>query len=123
MREFDFNAAKAGKKVQLRSGREARIISFDRKDPVRPIVVLVKDDEGIENVHYYALNGKRAADQPYLDLVMATKKMFGWVNIYTEPGGDRSVIFGVYPTEHDAKKDALKGEEKAVATVKIEWEE
>lgn len=122
MREFDFNAAKAGKKVQLRSGQEARIISFDRKDPVKPIVVLVKEDDGLEYVHFYAPSGKRAADQPYLDLVMATEKKVGWVNIYTEPGGDRSAI-GVYHTEPEAKEDAFKGEEKAVATVKIEWEE
>lgn len=125
MKEFDLEAAKAGKKVQLRSGREARIICFNRKDPVMPIVVLIKDDEGVENVHYYAINGKRAAEQPYLDLVMASEKMEGYVNIFKSPS---MRYFGqsVFETEDEAKHSAALHVDRNIihlATIKVEWEE
>lgn len=126
MKEFDLEAAKAGKKVMTREGKEARIICFDRKDPVTPIVALISE-KGFSNssrieeqVAFYGPNG-RCSNTEY-NLVMATQRKVGWVNIYTEPGGDRSVI-GVYPNKQEAEKDALKDDEKAIATVRIEWEE
>lgn len=126
MKEFDLEAAKAGKKVQLRSGREARIISFDRKDPVKPIVALVKDDKGMENVHYYAPNGKRTADQPYLDLVMASEKIVYYVNIYKND--DRLFYKQLFETHEEAYRYAMSLlsvdlKINYITTTKLEWEE
>lgn len=131
MKEFDLQAAKNGKKVQTREGNEARIICFDRKDAVRPIVALVQvpdidapfdQPRYVEEVRYYAPNGKTDPKEPQLDLVMATEKKVGWVNIYKEPLDNHSVI-GVYTSEKEALEDANKDDEKAVATIKVEWEE
>lgn len=122
MKEFDYYAAKNGKRVMTRDGRNVRIVCFDRKDEIRPIIALVANKNGGEDPVFYGPSGKCAPNEPGTDLVMATEKRVGWVNIYTEPGGDRNAI-GVYPNEHEAKEDACKFEEKAVATVKIEWEE
>ena len=131
MKEFDWQQAKQGKKVITRRGEDVRIICYDAKDPVRPIIALVtvQDPEApfgepryIEEVRKYAPNGKTSSEFPPDDLVMASERKTGWVNIYKEPGGDRSAI-GVYPTDQEAVDDAFKGEEKAIATVKIEWEE
>lgn len=130
MKEFDLEAAKSGKKVMTRDGRNVRIVCFDMKDPVKPIVALVEEivhyefpeahDKIQEALVMYSPQGK--AGDMHNDLVMATEKKVGWVNIYTEPCGDRSVI-GVYPNQHEAEEDAFKGDEKAIATTKIEWEE
>lgn len=128
MKEFDINLAKQGKPIKTRDGRPARIICFDRKDPVRPIVALVEEerctirDPHSERVVFYGPTGKNNADEPDSDLVMDIQHHEGWVNIYSEPANDRSVV-GIYPNEYSAKEDAYKGSEHAIATVKIEWEE
>lgn len=130
MKEFDLKAAKAGKKVMTRDGRNVRIVCFDCKDPVKPIVALVektvvyefpeRHEKIEEDIVKYSPQGK--AGDMNNDLFMKSEKKVGWVNIYKEPVGDRSAI-GVYHTESEAKEDAFKGEEKAVATIKVEWEE
>ena len=80
LKEFDLEAAKAGKPVCTRDGRKARIICFDR-DWDMHIVALVSDPLG-ESVHYYLSNGKVDFDkQNDEDLMMLTEKKEGWINI------------------------------------------
>ena len=58
------------------------------------------------------------------DLMMATTKHEGWVNVYTPSSEGKYIVSAVaYDTEADAKKAGLNKSESYVATVKIEWEE
>ena len=126
LKEFDLEAAKAGKPVCTSDGRKARIISFDRKFLFNgvsyPIIALVEDAAKEETIYGYNEKGKTLIenDTPYKDdLMMLPQKKEGWVNIYKDIDND---ICGIYST----KEEALKGKSVGdyyVATIKIEWEE
>lgn len=129
MKEFNLEAAKQGKKVQTREGNEVRIICFDRKDAVRPIVALVMTPDTkaqiaryFEEVHYYSPNGKEDADMPHLDLVMATEKKDGWVNVVRYDGKPVQMDEEIYGTKNEAELHHGMNNE-LIATIKIEWEE
>lgn len=62
---FDIDLAKQGKKVITKSGLPVRIICFDRQHPVYPIVALLPDLEGNENVLFYPPNGRNVDDENY----------------------------------------------------------
>lgn len=120
MKEFDYEAAKAGAKVQTRDGRPARIICWDKKDPDYPIVVL-SDDDGREWVDTYSRNGEFGIGEiSSLDLVMAPTKKEGWVNVC------QSIFYGGYFCGHifssKEEADMDKGNDR-IACVHIEWEE
>lgn len=59
LKEFNLEAAKAGKPVCTRDGRKARIISFDRHGEDCPIIALVVDSKNAEceEVIDYTLDG------------------------------------------------------------------
>ncbi|MDO4185107.1 MAG: hypothetical protein Q4D30_01265 [Bacteroidales bacterium] len=125
MKEFDYEKAKAGAPVCTRDGRPARIICWDRKDALYPIIVLAERN-GVEIVNsvtdrgYIFSNGTRSDG----DLFMAPVKHEGWVNVYTPSSEGKYIVSAVaYDTEADAKKAGLKKSESYVAIVKIEWEE
>lgn len=61
LKEFDLEAAKAGKSVCTRDGRKARIICFDAKCD-KPIVALIYDCNK-ETVLQYLENGRFFVDQ------------------------------------------------------------
>lgn len=122
MKEFNLELAKAGAKVQTRDGSPARIICYDIVGE-RPIGVLVTSTtpkgEKFEVMHAYYGNGafNRYADSD-LDLVMASTKKEGWVNLYKDSNGAIICKF------HNTKEDALLLRcENYIATKKIEWEE
>lgn len=79
LRPFNLEEAKAGKPVCTRSGREVRIICFDRACS-HPIVALIGNELGsnlpkAESVRYYLLNGLSKCENSYWDdLVMAPEK-------------------------------------------------
>lgn len=126
MKEFDLEAAKAGKKVETREGKKARIICFDRKDPVTPIVALISE-QGFsdssrteEQVAFYAPNGH--CNNTKYDLVMASEKNVGWVNIYYDDATAKAEMYHeIYATEEIARHQGQFYD--WIATVKIEWEE
>lgn len=145
MKEFDLEAAKAGKKVMTRDGRNARIVRFDYRG-YAPLLVTVenKSEEPLsdrlkqyvqakpsESVYEYYENGKVCAPHlnaniaSDLDLVMATEKFEGWVNIFKSP---TMYYTGqtIFETEDDAQYSAKKHIDMNIihlATVKFEWEE
>lgn len=62
----------AGSPVCTRDGRKARIIAFDRKHLIFPIVALVTEREGFEMINSYTLNGSWVEALPDdHDLMMA----------------------------------------------------
>lgn len=118
LKEFDLEAAKAGKPVCTRDGRKARIICFDAKGN-NPIVALIYDCKK-EIVLQYLENGRSFVDEiSNYDLMMLTKKKEGWVNIFKD---FEDTVCCVYPTEKEALEDG-ETEKDYITTIKIEWEE
>nr|DAG84013.1 MAG TPA: hypothetical protein [Caudoviricetes sp.] len=129
LKEFDLEAAKAGKPVCTRDGRKARIISFDRHGEDCPIIALVVDSKNAEceEVIDYTLDGicnENIINHNKYDLMMFTRKKEGWVNVYKSynVGKKTPCIASIYPTKEEAKKSSVVGLDY-VDTVKIEWEE
>lgn len=132
LKEFNLEAAKAGKPVCTRDGRKVRIISFDRKFLFKgvsyPIIALVEDTAKEENIYGYNEKGKVIIenDTPYKDdLMMLPQKKEGWVNVYKshERGNTISfIVASIYPTKEEAKKSSVVGFDY-VDTVKVGWEE
>lgn len=124
LKEFDLEAAKAGKPVCTSDGRKARIICFDAKYD-KPIVALIYDCNK-ETVLQYLESGRFFVDQiDKYDLMMLPQKKEGWVNVYKshERGNTISfIVASIYPTKEEAKKSYVV-EFDYVDTVKIEWEE
>lgn len=118
LKEFNLEAAKAGKPVCTRDGRKARIICFDAKCN-KPIVALIYDCNK-ETVFQYLESGRFFVDQiDKYDLMMLPQKKEGWVNIYKD---FEDTVCCVYPTEKEALEDG-ETEKDYITTIKIEWEE
>lgn len=135
MKEFDLEAAKAGKKVMTRDGRNVRIVCFDCKDPVKPIVALVektlvyefpeRNEKIEEDIVKYSPQGK--AGDMNNDLVMAAEKHVYYVNIYENYDARLfyKQLFDTYKEAHDFALERQREDPKIrfVTTTKLEWEE
>ena len=128
LKEFNLEAAKAGKPVCTRDGRKARIICFDAKCN-KPIVALIYDCNK-ETVLQYLENGRFFVDQiDKYDLMMLPQKKEGWVNIYNRNRPRTSsencyIMTGV--SVFETKEGAISyidKDKEYIDTVKIEWEE
>lgn len=124
MKEFNLEAAKAGKAVCTRDGRAARIICWDRKGDC-PIIALVEDKDWGETIAVYNENGHAwchcsTDEMTRYDLMMVSEKKEGWVNLYKDKSG-------VYPAAviAETRDAAYKGrsDKGYLTTIKIEWEE
>lgn len=124
MKEFNLEEAKAGKAVCTRDGRKVRIICWDMKGGY-PIVALVEEADGEEVIQGYDQNGHvwcrdYTEDMERHDLMIASEKKEGWVNLYKTESG-------VYPAAVIAEtRDAAyngRSNKDYLATIKIEWEE
>ena len=121
MKPFDLEAAKAGATVCTRNGHNARIICYDAKGRDYPMIALVESDPGRENIMGYATSGRMTLSTNPLDLMMATVKKEGWVNINCNPAGSSEYLdHCVYSSKEEALKQIG---DRWLATVKIEWEE
>jgi hypothetical protein len=118
LKEFNLEAAKAGKPVCTRDGRKVRIICFDAECN-KPIVALIYDCNK-ETVFQYLKSGRFFVDQiDKYDLMMLPQKKEGWVNIYKD---FEDTVCCIYSTEKEALEEK-ETEEDYITTVKIEWEE
>lgn len=124
LKEFDIEAAKAGRLVCTRDGRKARIICFDANSP-RPIIALINttDEDGrefemIEN--YYNSGQHYDGVDSHTDLMILTEKRLAWVNVYR--GGDGHLkVYNIYDTRGDAEMQKCKY--GYIATAEVSWEE
>lgn len=110
MRAFNLTEAIAGKKVVTRNGKSARIICSDRIDNDYPLVVLVMDPNGEEDLHTYCLNGSYYDDHESSenDLFMETQEEVVYVNVLRcKRSGSVSTM--TYTTEESAKQGAING--------------
>ena len=121
MKQFNLEEAKAGKPVCTRDGSPVRIICFDKKHSVYPIIALITcSNEELETTytnegHYYS-NG----EESYNDLFMVGEKHIGYVNIYNIENSKPRLGYDIYPTKEEAQNAAAPN---VIATIKIEWEE
>lgn len=81
---FNLERAKGGDKVATREGAKARIICFDAKDPIYPIIALITDSDDDEQVEFFTLNGEflEEDEESGYDLFMAPKVTTYWANVY-----------------------------------------
>lgn len=132
MKPFDLDLAKAGHPVCTRDGRSARIICFDRKGS-KPIVALIlEDNKEYEYQRFYYSDGKfllpgiLPGTESKDDLVMASTKKEGWINIY--PPICSPKLGGIYTASascvYETREQALfNSEDECIDTIRIEWEE
>lgn len=124
MKEFDLVAAKNGAPVCTRDGHKARIICFDRKDSVYPIIALVdKFDNGEEYDLSYTERGHHLNDGiGILDLMMAdipTTHHEGYVNIRYNVDGRDVTGYYIYNSKEAAEINCPDKHH----TVKMSWED
>lgn len=107
------------KKVVTRDGRPVRIVCTDREHE-HPIIALIKEKDDTEVIYDYNEQGEFLDnDCSNADLMFASEKKTGWVNIYNRATRGCGLI---YESEEKAKQNADK-DKPYVATTKIEWEE
>ena len=110
------------RKIITRGGRKIkRVLCTDARGPYPVIVLMERPDIIADEAHSYTKDGKFCSGETHpFDLFFAPEKHEGWVNVYSDLGlGIRhcKCIF-------DSEEEALRNRDsKAVATVKIEWEE
>lgn len=123
MRNFNLNEAKNGAPICTRDGKPARIICWDKKGN-SPIVALIPHEEvAVEKIETYTTEGKWSTSySSSLDLMMASTKHEGWVNIYRRKDG--TINMGSYhKTEEEAKDVLTHCDYNYITTIHIEWEE
>lgn len=112
LKEFNLEAAKAGKPVCTRDGRKARIICFDLNNKNFPIVAIINCDTE-ENAYQYDIDGVCDEHDNNLNLMMSSEKKEGWIIIHKE---------AIYDKE-TAEKIARETTANVIKIQKIEWEE
>ena len=115
--------ANPSRKVVTRDGRNARIICTDMKSTTYPVVALIENGSGYEQLYTFSKNGEYAVNESSRsDLFFAPEKHEGWINIYRNDDEDYYKGKIIY----SSKEDAIKRGEKTpyyITTTKIEWEE
>ena len=112
LKEFNLEAAKAGKPVCTRDGRKARIICFDLNNKNFPIVAIINCDSE-ENAYQYDIDGICDEHDNNLNLMMSSEKKEGWIIIHKE---------AIYDKE-TAEKIARETTANVIRIQKIEWRE
>lgn len=127
---FNIDKARAGHPVCTRDLRPVRILCYDRSDGYDKdnIVALIKETDDSEYPRVYnsdgslvGLSGETTND----DLVLATTKKSGWINIYRDSELNTTMAYDyIFDTEEEAKRhDSSDPSVEYLDTVKIEWEE
>ena len=110
------------RKIITRSGRKIkRVLCTDARGPYPVIVLMERPDVIADEAHSYTKDGKFCSGETHpFDLFFAPEKHEGWVNIYSDLGLGIRYCKCVFDSEEEALRNR---DPKAVATVKIEWEE
>ena len=112
LKPFDLEAAKTGKPVCTRDGRNVRIIAFDAKGD-KPIIALVEMGTA-ETPNNYPIDGKAvSAKESPCDLMMLSEKKEGWAKVRKD--------INLYDTKEEADRKMIGNDE--YVTAKVCWEE
>ena len=114
LKPFDIQKAREGKPVCTRDGRKARIICFDVKGAMYPIIALIEESEG-EKLCSYMPNGRSYKNEKECidDLMMLPEKKEGWAKIRKD--------INLYDTKEEADRKMIGNDE--YVTAKVCWEE
>ena len=113
--------ANPSRKVVTRDGRRVRIICTDMKSTTYPVVALIENGSGYEQLTTFSKNGEYAVNESSRsDLFFAPEKHEGWVNVYKDEKVGNLCCRYVFRSEEEARQMRAK---EAIATAKIEWEE
>lgn len=125
MKQFNLEEylANPSRKVVTRDGRNARIICTDMKSTTYPVVALIENGSGYEQLTTFSKNGEYAvSESSRSDLFFAPEKHEGWINVYRYSDSGKTYAGAVYDSKEDAEKRKVI-DENYVTTIKIEWEE
>ena len=127
MKPFDLKLAKQGHPVCTREGRPVRIVCFDRKATDDKEILALIDRGDCEAIGCYHRNGYLLSYniQDDDDLMMASVKHEGWINIKRIGDDPIPYVEGMFESESKAEDVARIGSscENHITTLKIEWEE
>lgn len=132
LKEFNLEAAKAGKPIYTRDGRKARILCYDLKGVEEyPIVAAIETHDYLaESISVYDRNGRFDHDKENNnDLMILLEKKEGWINIYNSNTISTSkencyIMTGVSVFKTKESAISYKNKDKEyIDTIKIEWEE
>lgn len=114
LKPFNLEAVRNGKPVCTRDGRKARIVCFDIKGSITPIIALIADEDGDESAYLFHKDGRAYDDRDNdSDLMMLPEKHEGWINVYKER---------IYNTKEEAIAHKAPGT-KYIDTIKVELKE
>ena len=114
--------ANPSRKVVTRNGRRVRIICTDMKSTTYPVVALIENGSGYEQLITFSKNGEYVVNESSRsDLFFAPETHEGWINVYRNNDG-HTYAGAVYDSKEDAEKRKII-DENYVTTIKIEWEE
>lgn len=74
MKPFNLEEAKAGKPVCTRDGKPARIVCYDKKNSIYPLVALVFNENQEVTLHYTENGAYYNNEETLSDLMMAGEK-------------------------------------------------
>ena len=126
MKQFNLKEylANPNRKVVTGDGRNVRIICTDSKIRHYPIIALVEEPSGFENLFSYTEGGQMVSYEPSekYDLFFAPEKHEGWT-LFTKSFGIRYIESIIFATREEAQlmREADPGRYGAI--VKLEWEE
>ena len=116
------NLKNPNRKVVTGDGRNVRIICTDSKIRHYPIIALVEEPSGFENIFSYTEGGQMISYEPSkkYDLFFVPEKYERWANLYKNESGGYTMEREIYFNKEQAEAKACR---TCVATIKIEWEE
>lgn len=97
LREFDIEAAKNGANVVTRLNKPVRILTFDRVGSNYPIIGLIADENGVEHVYSWTINGYHGDTSD--DLMLGPNVKYG---IYGNSDGEMATYY-VYDSKEAAQ--------------------
>ena len=117
--------ANPSRKVVTRDGRRVRVICTDMKSTTYPVVALIEDGSGYEQLTTFSKNGEYAVNESSRsDLFFVTEKHVGWINIRrSDSNGYYIGQNKLYNSKEEADAVAKINDSTFIKTLKIEWEE
>ncbi len=112
-------------KVTTRDGKDVRIICTNVKGTHFPVVALWDFDGEKELCEWYRVDGRSIDDfEQDCDLVFATEKKVGWINIFKNYNAHcYETCTNVFKTKEEALNNINSKNGVYLTTIQINWEE
>ena len=112
-------------KVTTRDGKDVRIICTNVKGTHFPVVALWDFDGKKELCEWYRVDGRSIDEfEQDCDLVFATEKKVGWINIFKNYNAQcYKTCVDVFKTKEEALNNINSRNGEYLTTIQINWEE